>query len=82
MINFALVGCGRISKRHSELLGENQIAGAQLVAVCDKVVSKAEVIADKYSIPAYACLHDMMKTEKIDVVVVLTRERIACAAYY
>ena len=72
MINFALVGCGRISKRHSELLGENQIAGAQLVAVCDKIVSKAEVIADKYSIPAYSCLHEMMKTEKIDVVVVLT----------
>ncbi len=72
MINFALVGCGRISKRHSELLGEYQIAGAQLVAVCDKIVSKAQVIADKYSIPAYACLHDMMKVEKIDVVVVLT----------
>ena len=72
MINFALVGCGRISKRHSELLGENQIAGAQLVAVCDKIVSKAQVIADKYTIPAYSCLHDMMKAEKIDVVVVLT----------
>ena len=72
MINFALVGCGRISKRHSELLGENQIAGAQLVAVCDKIVSKAQVIADKYTIPAYSCLHDMMKEEKIDVVVVLT----------
>ncbi len=72
MINFALVGCGRISKRHSELLGENQIEGAQLVAVCDKIVSKAQVIAEKYSIPAYSCLHDMMKTEKIDVVVVLT----------
>jgi UDP-N-acetyl-2-amino-2-deoxyglucuronate dehydrogenase len=72
MINFALVGCGRISKRHSELLGENQIAGAQLAAVCDKIVSKAQVIADKYSIPVYSCLHDMMKTEKIDVVVVLT----------
>lgn len=72
MINFALVGCGRISKRHSELLGENQIAGAQLVAVCDKIVSKAQVIADKYSIQVYSCLHDMMKAEKIDVVVVLT----------
>jgi UDP-N-acetyl-2-amino-2-deoxyglucuronate dehydrogenase len=72
MINFALVGCGRISKRHSELLGENQIAGAQLVAVCDKIVNKAQVIADKYTIPAYSCLHDMMKAEKIDVVVVLT----------
>jgi UDP-N-acetyl-2-amino-2-deoxyglucuronate dehydrogenase len=72
MINFALVGCGRISKRHSELLAENQIAGGKLVSVCDKVISKAEVIAEKYSVPAYACLHKMMKTEKIDVVVVLT----------
>jgi UDP-N-acetyl-2-amino-2-deoxyglucuronate dehydrogenase len=72
MINFALVGCGRISKRHGELLGEKQITGAQLVAVCDKVFDKAEVIANKYSIPAYSCFHEMMKTEKIDVVVVLT----------
>ena len=72
MINFALVGCGRISKRHSQLLAENQVAGGKLVAVCDKVISKAEVIAEKYSVPAYACLHKMMKTEKIDVVVVLT----------
>lgn len=72
MINFALVGCGRIAKRHSELLGENQIEGAKLVAVCDKIVSKAQVIAEKHSIPAYSCLHEMMKTEKIDVVAVLT----------
>ena len=72
MINFALVGCGRISKRHSELLGENQISGAQLVAVCDKVIEKAQIISDKYKIPSYECLHEMMKNEKIDVVVVLT----------
>lgn len=72
MINFALVGCGRISKRHSELLAENQIAGAQLVAVCDKIIDKAQVIADKYNIPAYSCFHEMMKAEEIHVVVVLT----------
>ena len=72
MINFALVGCGRISKRHSELLAENQISGAQLVAVCDKVIEKAQIISDKYNIPSYECLHEMMKNEKIDVVVVLT----------
>ena len=72
MINFALVGCGRIAKRHSELLAENQIKGAQLVAVCDVLVEKAEKIANKYNINAYSCFHEMMKTEKIDVVVVLT----------
>ena len=72
MFNFALVGCGRISKRHGELLGENQISGARLVAVCDKVLSKAQIIAKKYDIPAYSDMHEMMKAEPIDVVVVLT----------
>ena len=72
MFNFALIGCGRISKRHSELLGENQISDACLVAVCDKKLEKAEEIAKKYSIPAYADMHEMMKSENIDVAVILT----------
>jgi len=72
MYNFALVGCGRISKRHGEILGENQIPGARLVAVCDKVLNKAEIIAKKYNIPAYSDMHEMMKEESVDVVVVLT----------
>lgn len=72
MLNFALVGCGRISKRHAELLGENQISGARLVAVCDKDFSKTQIIAKKYDISAYSDMHEMMKTESIDVVVVLT----------
>ena len=29
-LNFALVGCGRIAKRHSELLGLGQISNARL----------------------------------------------------
>ena len=72
MLRFALVGCGRIAKRHSELLGENQILGACLVAVCDSVPEKAHAIAGKYSIPAYTDMHEMMDAESIDVVVVLT----------
>ena len=72
MLNFALVGCGRISKRHGELLGENQIFGACLVAVCDKELKKAEVIAKKYNVVAYSNMHEMMKSENVDVVVILT----------
>ena len=48
-LNFALVGCGRISKRHSELLGLQQIRNAKLVAVCDLVEKKAEKIAQNFS---------------------------------
>ncbi len=72
MLNFALVGCGRIAKRHSELLGLRQIDGAQLVAVCDLDEPKAKSIGEQFSIPSYTDMHQMMRSEKIDAVVVLT----------
>lgn len=72
MLRFALVGCGRIAKRHSDLLGNKQINGAKLVAVCDTNSSRLKVISDKYNVTAYVDMNDMMHNEKIDVVVVLT----------
>ena len=72
MLKFALVGCGRISKRHSELLGYNQINGAELVAVCDVSFSKAKRISDLFKISAYDDMDKMMQNESVDVVVVLT----------
>lgn len=72
MIKIALVGCGRISKRHSDLLGNNQIEKAQLVAVCDIIEEKAKLIANKYSVPYYTDMDEMMMKESIDVVSVLT----------
>ncbi len=72
MLNFALVGCGRIAKRHSELLGHGQIQGAQLVAVCDLIEAKAKKIGEQFSVPYFIDMHQMMQSEKVDVVVVLT----------
>lgn len=72
MIKFALVGCGRIAKRHSELLGHNQINDACLIAVCDIEVEKAKKIAKEFGVPHYQDMHDMMEKEDIDVVVILT----------
>ena len=72
MLKFALVGCGRISKRHSELLGYNRIAGAKLATVCDIVPEKAEKTANQFDLPSYSDMHEMMRSEDIDVVVVLT----------
>jgi len=71
-LRFALVGCGRIAKRHSELLGEKQIEHAELVAVCDVVATKAERIGRQFSVPHFTEMHEMMKSVQIDVVVVLT----------
>lgn len=72
MLRVALVGCGRIAKRHSELLGNNQIQGASLVAVCDKVLSKAKKISDLFSVPCFEDMNEMMKSVDVDAVVVLT----------
>jgi len=72
MLNFALVGCGRIAKRHSELLGHSQIAGARLVAVCDLVEPKALAIGERFNVPSFTDMHEMMSKCDIDVVVVLT----------
>lgn len=71
-IRFAIVGCGRIAKRHSELLGDNQIDGAILAAVCDTRFERAKKIGDHFNVPCYADMNDMMRIEAIDVVVVLT----------
>lgn len=72
MLKFALVGCGRIAKRHSELLGLNQISGAALVAVCDNVSEKSDKIAQQFNVSSYVDMDEMMQNETIDVVVVLT----------
>jgi UDP-N-acetyl-2-amino-2-deoxyglucuronate dehydrogenase len=79
LLNFALVGCGRIAKRHSELLGESQIKGASLVAVCDIVESKAKTIGNQFNIPYYQDMDIMMQNNEIDVVVVLTPSGIHAA---
>lgn len=72
ILRFALVGCGRISKRHCDVLTEGKIDGAKLVAVCDKNSAKAEEAGNKYSVPFFLDMHEMMMSQNIDVVVVLT----------
>lgn len=72
MLKFALVGCGRIAKRHSELLGHNQIDNASLVAVCDIDEEKAKKIGEQFNVPYYTDMDEMMQKESIDVVSVLT----------
>jgi predicted dehydrogenase len=74
MINIALVGCGRIAKRHSDLLGTSQIPGARLAAVCDSVAARAEATGSKHGMPWYEDMDVMMReqAENIDVVTVLT----------
>lgn len=69
---FGIVGCGRISKRHSEILGNGLIDGAQLGAVCDVQPDRADEMAKKFGVKAYYSLEDMLASGEIDVVSILT----------
>lgn len=72
MLRVALVGAGRIAVRHADLLGNGQIEGAGLVAVCDTNEARARDLAGKHGVPAYGNMDEMMKGEDVDVVSVLT----------
>lgn len=72
MIRFGLLGCGRIAKRHSELLGGNHIKGASLAAVCDPVQARADAIAAKFDVAACYDIDSFLARGDIDAVAVLT----------
>lgn len=73
MKGFALVGCGRIAKKHAEVIAK-QIPNAKLVAVCDLNEEKAKTYGFKYDVPYFTNYHDMMqdKSDEIEVVSILT----------
>ncbi|MET4519805.1 Gfo/Idh/MocA family oxidoreductase [Bradyrhizobium sp. I1.7.5] len=85
MIRFGLLGCGRIAKRHSDLLGGNHVNGASLVAVCDSQRGRADAIASKFKVAAHYDMDDLLARKDIDAVAVLTpsghhpHHAIACA---
>jgi predicted dehydrogenase len=72
MIRFGLLGCGRIAKRHSDLLGGNHINGAGLTAVCDPVRARADALATKFRVPAVYDIAQFLARKDIDAVSVLT----------
>ena len=72
MIRFGLLGCGRIAKRHSDLLGGGHIAGAQLAAVCDEIHERADGIAARFDVPAHYHLDELLGRSDVDAVCVLT----------
>lgn len=72
MIKFGLLGCGRIAKRHSDLLGGGYVDGASLAGVCDPMRVRADAIASKFGVPAYYDIDDFLSRKEIDAVAVLT----------
>lgn len=72
MLRFALVGCGRIAAKHAEILGSGLLPGARLAAVCDVREQAARALGEKYRVPWYTDMHEMMAATEPDVVSILT----------
>ncbi|WP_244834595.1 Gfo/Idh/MocA family oxidoreductase [Clostridium sp. BJN0001] len=78
-LNFAIIGCGRISYKHVEALYNNR-EEAVLKAVCDVILKKAESKRDEYlekmgedkKVSTYTDYKDMIDNEDLDVVTVAT----------
>ena len=69
-VNFALVGCGRISKKHIEAIQE--IPQANLVSVCDTNIKRAKKVGESLNIPYYSSYDEMLNNENVDIVNILT----------
>ena len=67
--SFAIIGCGRIAKRHAEQI----IKYGTLVAVCDIIPQKAGEMAEQYNAKAYHSIEELLADEKgLDVVSICT----------
>ncbi|WP_339226787.1 Gfo/Idh/MocA family oxidoreductase [Oceanobacillus sp. FSL K6-2867] len=69
-MNFAIVGCGFIAKKHANAIKE--VENANLVAVSDKLPSAMQQYVVEYGANAYEDLDEMLLREDIDVVSVCT----------
>lgn len=83
-IKFALVGCGRIASNHFAALTQHA-ADAEIVAVCDIILERAQTAAKQVNASAYTSLTDMLYAGGFDVVILTTpsglhpQQTIACA---
>ncbi|WHX26166.1 Gfo/Idh/MocA family oxidoreductase [Virgibacillus halodenitrificans] len=69
-MDFAIVGCGFIAKKHAKAI-EN-VADAKLVAVSDKIPEAMTPYVEEYGVTPYTELDEMLQEKDIDVVCICT----------
>ena len=67
-----IIGCGNVSGGHASAFAG--IDDVKIVAACDLEIDKALALADKYGANAYADYDEMLRSEELDIVDVVTRE--------
>ena len=69
-LRFAIMGCGRIAKRHCEILSQADFS--DLCAVCDVLPERATAYGAEYDVPSYEDVEQMLAAQKPDVLCILT----------
>ena len=69
-IRVALVGCGRISKNHIDVI--DRLDGLALVSVADNERSRAESVGRRLEVPGFGSLEEMLAQVPSDLVVICT----------
>lgn len=70
-IKIAIVGCGRISKNHFGSI-EKHGEELELTAICDIDPNVFAEHAEKYQVPAYRDMEEMLQKEQLDLVALCT----------
>jgi predicted dehydrogenase len=70
MINFAIVGCGHIARKHIEAI--NNAENANLLAVCDTNPKVLEEFSNQYNVKGFTNLDEMLRLEELNVVNICT----------
>ncbi|MFY7898737.1 MAG: Gfo/Idh/MocA family protein [Chitinophagaceae bacterium] len=69
IIQFAIIGCGRIAQRHALHIANF----GKLAAVCDIDIDKATQLGNQYQATFYTQITDLLSTEKqVDIIVICT----------
>ena len=69
-LNFGLIGCGRIAKRHAEIIKKTE--NANLIAVCDIDSAKATIFGNEFSAKTFNTIDKLLLNSEIDIVSICT----------
>lgn len=70
-IRVGVCGVGRIGRFHAQNVA-NSVGRAELAAVADPIRSLAQAVAESLGVRSYDNLHEMLRKEKLDAVIVAT----------
>ena len=71
-MNFAIVGCGKIAKKHLHALRHFSVEDANLVAVCDVSTARVDAVRRQTAARRYTDFARMLESPDIDIVSILT----------